>query len=119
VFITENKLERDLETQLDDSGLQLRFKTKVLFDSASADLSTNGEALLAPIGKMLQPLAGTYEIIVEGHADNQPIHNDEFDSNWELSAKRSVNVVRSLIDEGVAKEVISAQAFSDTRPIAA
>ncbi len=117
VFIAENELERDLETQLDESGLQLRFKTKLLFDSASADLSAGGAALLSPVGEMLRSLDERYEVVVEGHADDQPIHTTAFDSNWELSAKRSVNVVRRLIDDGVRQEAISAQAFSNTRPI--
>jgi len=117
-FIVQGKLGKDLETQLDESGLQVRFKAKVLFESASAELSPSGSELLAPVSQMLQTLEGKHEVVVEGHADDQPIHTEKFESNWELSAKRSVNVVRRLIEAGVKRDVISAQAFADTRPMA-
>lgn len=119
VYISQAKLQNDLETQLDENGLAIRFRAKVLFDSGSAELSKSGTGLLQPLGAMLDTLEGQHEVIVEGHADDQPIHTPEFDSNWELSSKRSVNVVKRLIDDGVRRELISAQAFADTRPVPA
>ena len=32
----------------------------------------------------------------EGHTDNMPIHNAEFDDNWELSIARSLSVIRYI-----------------------
>ncbi len=116
-FITQNHLEQNLETSLDDQGLAIRFKTQVLFDEASADLSPSGENLLVPVSNMVHGLSVQYEVVVEGYADDLPIHTAQFASNWELSAQRGVRVVKKLIDSGVQRDRISAQAFADTRPI--
>ncbi len=40
------------------------------------------------------------QIKVEGHSDDQPIHNSIFHSNWELSAARAMTVLALLVDQG-------------------
>jgi chemotaxis protein MotB len=115
-FIKENALAEDLETSIDDQGLQVRFRTKLLFESAHAELTSGAGRVLEPFAQALQAVDVRYDVVVEGHADDIPIHTQEFASNWELSAKRSVNVVKRLIELGVPKQQISAQAFAETRP---
>jgi chemotaxis protein MotB len=117
-FIADQGLQDEIATTLDARGLEVRFRTTLLFASADADLSPSADRVLGPVASALQSLASAHEISVEGHADDLPIHTAAFASNWELSAKRSVNVVRRLIDRGVPKAWLSAQAFADTRPIA-
>ena len=39
-----------------------------------------------------------YDLRIEGHTDNIPIHNAEFDSNWELSTARATSIARLLLD---------------------
>jgi chemotaxis protein MotB len=38
-----------------------------------------------------------YDIRIEGHTDNVPIHTDQFDSNWELSTARATHMARIFI----------------------
>jgi chemotaxis protein MotB len=117
-YIRAQSLERDLETAIDEQGLAVRFRTKLLFDSAQSELSREGEQLLESLAAVMRPYADRYDIVVEGHADDLPIHNQSFASNWELSAQRSVNVVKKLIAVGLDRRRLSAQAFADTRPTA-
>jgi chemotaxis protein MotB len=59
------------------------------------------------------------EIRVEGHSDNQPIHNDQFRSNWELSAARAMAVLRLLVDDaGFDPKKLSASGYGEYRPVA-
>jgi chemotaxis protein MotB len=37
---------------------------------------------------------------VEGHTDNAPIHNAQYDSNWDLSTARAMTVAMMLLDDG-------------------
>lgn len=117
-YITERGLSEALETVLDASGLQIRFRAKMLFPQGEAALSEGGAALLQPIGALLDQLGEGYFMVVEGHTDDLPISTLRFASNWELSAQRAVHVVRQLISLGVSPERVSAQAFADTRPTA-
>ena len=58
-------------------------------------------------------------IRIEGHTDSTPISNNEFSSNWQLSAIRATNVTELLISQsGINPKRISAVAYGENRPIA-
>jgi chemotaxis protein MotB len=54
---------------------------------------------------------------VAGHTDDNPIKSAKFPSNWELSAARSVAVVKFLQDEGVPPGNLSAAGFAAFQPV--
>jgi|HubBroStandDraft_1064217.scaffolds.fasta_scaffold628439_1 chemotaxis protein MotB len=44
-------------------------------------------------------LGGTpYDMRVEGHTEDIPVHSAEFDSNWELSTGRATRIARTFLD---------------------
>ena len=47
-----------------------------------------------------------------------PELRSRFPSNWELSTTRATGVVRSLVAQGVNANLLSAQGFGDSRPVA-
>ena len=60
-------------------------------------------------------------INVEGFTDNVPIGpelRNRFPSNWELSTARATDVVRYLAAQGVNPNILAAQGFGDTQPVA-
>jgi chemotaxis protein MotB len=60
-----------------------------------------------------------YDIRVEGHTDNIPIHTDQFASNWELSAARATRMTRILVlDHGFAPHRLSASGYAEFHPVA-
>ncbi len=59
------------------------------------------------------------ELRVEGHTDDQPIHNTIFQSNWELSIARAMSVLAMLVDEaGFPPTRISVAGYGAFRPVA-
>ena len=59
-----------------------------------------------------------FEIRVEGHTDNVPVHNSRFKSNWELSTARATTVVSLLIEQhGFDPLLVSAAGYSEYRPV--
>ena len=59
-----------------------------------------------------------FEIRVEGHTDNIPIHTSEFKSNWEFSTARATQVVSLLIEKySFDPLLVSAAGYSEYRPI--
>ncbi|MFW5453713.1 OmpA/MotB family protein [Thioalkalivibrio sulfidiphilus] len=96
--------------------VELRIKEGILFASGSAELRSDGRALLSSLMPVLEAAEG--QITVEGHTDNVPIFTPIFPSNWELSAARASGVVRQLIGLGLAPERLQAVGFADTRPVA-
>ena len=116
-LIQENSLEKEISTQLADKGLVIQFSETLLFDSASATLASRGMTAIETLGGLLKEMNQNYELSVEGHTDSRPIQTQKFQSNWSLSAARSLTVVEFLIKGGVEKNKIQLKAFADTQPI--
>ena len=55
---------------------------------------------------------------VEGHTDNIPIHNAEFDSNWELSSARATRIARLLLElHAISPDRLSAAGYAEFHPV--
>ncbi len=60
-----------------------------------------------------------YDLRIEGHTDNVPIHTAEFDSNWELSSARATRIAR---DPGLnctrfPPDRLSAAGYAEYHPV--
>lgn len=120
------QLQAELNTdQVRIQQLQDRLKVtlvnELLFPEAGWRMNRQGEQTLDKIVPTLSAVT-TGQIVVQGYTDNLPIGpelRERFPSNWELSAARAADVVRYLVSKGVQPGLVSAQAFGDTRPVAA
>lgn len=106
-------------TQLKDK-LTVNLVEKILFDSGSAVIKRNGKKVLDRVAEILKTVA-KQQIRVEGHTDNVPIGPglaDRFPTNWELATARATTVVRYLQERGVNPTFLSADGYSEYRPVA-
>ena len=95
----------------------LEMSSAAFFDSGSAALSAAGEAILrGELDKLDSDQYKNYEITVEGHTDDTPIHTAQFPSNWELSTARAAAVVHFLLDQGIPAQKLRAAGYADTFP---
>ena len=108
-------LER-VEVAFTEGRITLRLDDKLLFNTGGADLNPEGNDLIGDLVPVLE--ATGRSISVEGHTDNRPIRSDRYNSNWDLSAARAVEVVSCLEGRGSAREQMRAVGYADTRPIA-
>lgn len=97
-------------------GLNLRIQDRLLFRSASDELTEAGTEVVERLVDILQRHEGT--ISVEGHTDSQPIRTSRFPSNWELSSARALAIVHQLRRAGIAMERLRAIGYAETRPLA-
>jgi chemotaxis protein MotB len=59
-----------------------------------------------------------YDVRIEGHTDNIPIHNEQFDSNWELSSARATGIARLLLSlHAIPPERLSAAGYAEFHPV--
>lgn len=100
-------------------GISGRF----LFSLNSDQLQPEGEALLQSLVAPLQVYLHDRDqlLMVSGFTDDLPIQqgNQQFADNWELSAKRALNVTRALIEQGMPAELVFAAAFGAQQPVVA
>lgn len=124
----QNAIYQKLKTQLDEEktvevrqesgAIKLTLLGTVLFASGAADLSDQGKDILSKLAKTLADRQDL-QIVVEGHTDNAPIQGalaQKFATNWELSAARSLAVVRHMAGLGIAEGRLQGRAFGEHRP---
>jgi len=116
-YIKAAGLTSQLDTKLNQSQLLITISDNALFASGSADLKPDSKKLAQAISKMLKQYPG-YEIIVAGHTDNQPISNQVFRNNWELSSQRALNFMEILLaSSSLDPTLISSTGYGEYRPV--
>jgi chemotaxis protein MotB len=98
-------------------GLVISLREAGFFSSGSA---TPKPETLPTLRQIAVSLGRTpYDLRIEGHTDNIPIHTVEFDSNWELSSARATRIARIFIGlKAIAPERISAAGYAEFHPVA-
>ena len=109
--------QHEIQMRVTPEGLVVSLREVGFFNSGQADLLDNGHSALTRIATVLGGRG--FEIRVEGHTDNVPVHNSRFKSNWELSSARATTVVALLIERhGFDPSLVAAAAYSEYRPLA-
>jgi chemotaxis protein MotB len=117
-YIKANNLAFSLKTNLTDSGLIITILDNALFDSGSAQLKPKAKELAREISQFLiaEP---PRKIIIEGHTDNVPIKNSNFDSNWVLSFYRAYSFMNVLLENPkLQPKMLSPVANGEFSPVA-
>jgi len=98
-------------------GLVISLREAGFFASGSA---APKPGTLATLRRIAAALSHTpYDLRVEGHTDNVPIHNEQFDSNWELSTARATNIARLLLGmNAIRADRLSAAGYAEFHPVA-
>lgn len=105
-----------LKIKIVDGRMVVELPSDILFPSAQASLSRDGLAAIREIATVLSEVPDRrYQ--VEGHTDDWPIQTVRFRNNWELAAARSITVVRTMVNAGLAAERVSAAGYGETRPV--
>lgn len=109
--------QRNVTIRMGRDGLIISLREAGFFNSASADPRPD---TLGTLRRIADSLGRTpYDIRIEGHTDNVPIHNAEFDSNWELSATRATQIAHIFIDlNAIPPSRLSAAGYAEFHPIA-
>lgn len=98
-------------------GLVVSLREMGFYESGSSTLRESSkdaiDRLSAVLGKRTESLR------VEGHTDNVPIHNQRFDSNWELSTARASDLIKVFVQRySFDPQRLSASGYAEFRPVA-
>ena len=105
-----------LKVEIRKGRMIVKMSDKILFDPARTKLKTDGKEALRKLAAVLKDFPDR-DFLVAGHTDNDPIKTRKYPSNWELSARRAVRVVRFLQDEGVDPKHLGAAGYSEFDPV--
>lgn len=112
------EIERGLvDVERQGARIIIRIRERGSFPSGSARLIEPFTPVIRKIAQAIQLTDG--RIVIAGHTDNVPIHNERFRSNWDLSAARAVTLLHRLRQAAkLAPERFVVQGYADTRPLA-
>jgi chemotaxis protein MotB len=109
--------KQKVQMRVGPDGLVVSLREVGFFGSGEAKLLSQAAPTITHLAKVLEQK--DFEIRVEGHTDNVPIHSARFDSNWELSTARATEVVTMLVrDYGFDPHDVSVAGYAEFRPIA-
>jgi chemotaxis protein MotB len=109
--------EHTVSIQMGRDGLVISLREAGFFSSGSATPQNSTLPVLRQIAVALGKTP--YDVRIEGHTDNVPIHNDLFDSNWELSSARATRIARIFVDtRSILPDRLSAAGYAEFHPVA-
>lgn len=115
-YAAQEGISKSIQFKITDRGLEGSFSDNVLFESGKAELSSKSQEILDKMGNALFKVDAPVQ--VEGHTDNVPIHNDKYQSNWQLSTDRATNVIMYWISKYPDKaKNLSAAGYGEHHPV--
>jgi chemotaxis protein MotB len=114
-------LDSDLKTgklqiRLDARGLIISLREKAFFASGDSSVAPGSLPMLAKIAAVVQSLPNPVRL--EGHTDARPIHTSRFQSNWELSAARSIAMLELLRDRfQIPQSRMAVAGYAENSPV--
>lgn len=104
-----------LDSHLEKRGLVINLPQAILFPSGEDHVMPAALPIVSQVADVLASVPNKVALV--GHADSIPIHNKRFQSNWELSAARSVNLLEVLTTRyGIAESRLSVQSYGSNNP---
>jgi chemotaxis protein MotB len=95
--------------------LEVEIKSSLLFTSGSSNLIPQSVPVLIELSETFLDLPN--RINIEGFTDDQPINNQIFPSNWELSSARAAAVVRLFERNGIEPSRLASIGYGEYQPI--
>jgi chemotaxis protein MotB len=107
--------EQGLDSRLEKRGLVITLPQEILFPSGEDRIAPSALPVLSQVAQVIESVPN--KIALVGHADSVPIHNRRFRNNWELSAARSLSLLKLLSTRyGIPESRLSIQSYGAYDP---
>jgi len=111
--IGEGKVSINMEPR----GLVVSLKEAAFFPPAGDRIQESALPILNKIADSALKIPN--KVLLEGHTDSTPIHNDRFRSNWELSAARAIAMLELFTGKfAIPVQRLSVAGYADTISVA-
>jgi chemotaxis protein MotB len=98
-------------------GIVVSLREVGFYESGSSSIRPSSQGAIDRLAAVLSVRSEALRI--EGHTDNVPIHNQHFDSNWELSTARATDLTKLFILRyHFDASRLSASGFAQFHPVA-
>lgn len=114
----EKNIDGKVQVEINSEGVTLTFNGTIFFESGNYQIKEDSKDLLEKIATAVHKEAQSYNALIEGHTDNNPIKKDIIASNWELSAIRAARIAQYFETQGFKKEQLTIMGWGETKPVA-
>ena len=115
--IKELGLKDKVNVEQTDKGVAITFLGSLFFESAHTDISKEGLAILDQVVLVIKEKAKDFQIVIEGHTDDQPIAQGVIKSNWGLSGLRAGSVAGEFEKVGISRKRLKIVGFGEIKPL--
>lgn len=116
LFLEKNGLSEEISLSMDSEGVYMNVKAAILFAPGSAVITESGRPAVQKVAELISSFENN--VVIEGHTDNIPHHDEQFDSNWELSSGRAIAVLRNLVEQqNIDPSRLSAVGYGEYNPL--
>lgn len=106
-----------MSVSMEARGLVVSFREAAFFPSGTDVIPEQTYGTVAKVGELIERLPNPVRL--EGHTDSIPIKGGRFQSNWELSAARSIAMMELLASYcNIPRQRLSIAGYADNAPIA-
>ncbi|MBK8808480.1 MAG: OmpA family protein, partial [Bacteroidales bacterium] len=107
----------ELSINIRSGMVYVSLEEKLLFNSGSDVVNPKGKEAVLTLAKILKTTSDI-TVVVEGHTDSDPIKNQLYEDNWDLSTARATSIVRILTAEnGFDSNRVTASGRGSFHPI--
>lgn len=85
----------DVNINIDKTVVMISVADNLLFNTASYKVKRKAYKLIEQLANVINS-EPSMDVMIEGHTDSRPIHNNIVEDNWDLSVKRATSIVRLL-----------------------
>ena len=115
-LMRRNDITDEFKMHQSSDVLHFSISDNFLFDSGQAVLKEGADIFLEAMAKILNTVP--FNVRIEGHTDNIPIHSMRFPSNWELSYSRGLAIAERFSLHGVQPARFQIVGHGEHRPLA-
>ena len=117
-LLAKERGEKIVKVDMTPEGIVMQFSSSAFYDAGSADVGAQAKDIIDRVAGAIKNITYyPFQIDIEGHTDNSPIHTVRFPSNWELSVARATNIVKYILTKGIQADRLKAAGYADTKPI--
>lgn len=118
--MNDNNDEQEEQIQIEKgkNEFTLDIPSTIMFEEGKYRLSNpNAKRFIAKVARVIRTLPQTYDIEIIGHTSSSMYKSDTIPrDNWDLSALRSIEVVKELIKNKIDPSVLKVSAYASYHP---
>ncbi|MGB5792764.1 OmpA/MotB family protein [Poseidonibacter sp.] len=109
---------QEIEIEKDKNEFTLDIPSSIMFNDGEYDLSDPAaKRFIAKIARLIRTMPKTFNIEIIGHTDTNRVKNDSIPRDaWDISALRSISVVKELIRNRIEPSLLKVSAYGSYHP---